>query len=246
MATVVFVLALGIGFAQTTDTLAVAKPDTVAPPAKPRSPFLSNFLLQLENRGETYEGIDGRMIGLRTGLEFGKRFRTGFGVYGNSRQFDVAYPELSSDRKKTAHLSYGTWFSELVWYRSWRWELASSVSFGSGTLRVTDFKLVGNIASKTGDMLYDDVGIRDLATTAQFKIIPWFGFGLGVGHRSTNVEADKNFNPIYSTFYYDVKAKFFIGYLYKAMFEPKKNLNEKAYYKWRKEQRTKKFKALFK
>jgi len=185
------------------------------------------------------------MNGLKLGVEFYKRVRMGFGFYENNGFYRMSNPLLIDSIAQTAHFSYSTFFTEVVFYRSYRWELSATGAVGGGNLEVKDLTIGPTLGGASKEMLHQNIKVRDVAVNAQFKIIPWLGVGAGVGYRNVLNIQDEYLKDTYSAPYLDFKLKIFLGYAVKSIFKPSAIEEEKAYYEWRKEKRHKAFKALF-
>ena len=68
-------------------------------PPKPKAGFVSNVLFQFDNRNERYFDVNGRMNGLKLGLEFYKRFRAGFGFYANNDFYNLEQKLIRNDKR---------------------------------------------------------------------------------------------------------------------------------------------------
>ncbi len=219
--------------------------DTTLIPEAPRTRIISNVVFQFDNRNERYDGLKARMNGLKLGIEFYKRIRMGFGFYANNGFYRLSNPLLEDSVTQSGHFTYSTFFTEVVFYRSFRWELSAIGALGGGNLEVRDLTLGPTLISAPKQMLHENVKVRDVALNAQFKIIPWLGVGAGVGYRNVLNIKDDYLKDTYSAPYLDFKLKIFLGYAVKSIFKPSAIEEEKAYYEWRKQKRHKAFKALF-
>lgn len=220
--------------------------DTTAIPEKPRARAISNVVFQFDNRNERYFGTKARMNGLKLGLESYKRVRFGFGFYANNNFYRIPNPAIDDSILRTGKLNYSTFFTEIVFYRSFRWEVSLIGATGGGRLRVNNFSNDASISRFIRQDVYEKVKIRDVAVNGQFKIFPWLGVGAGLGYRNVVNLPDENLRDAYRVPYIDFKLKIFLGYAVKSIFKPSKIEEEKAYYAYRKKKRHEAFKALFK
>lgn len=211
-------------------------------PEPPKAGFISNVVFQFDNRNERYYETRGRMNGLKLGLEFKKRLRTGFGFYANNDHFIISEPKVA-DRTRTARFNYATFFAEIVFYRSFRWELSTAGAIGSGQIEVNNYATNEMIPKPIGVELFEDAKVRDIGLNAQFKIFPWLGIGTGVGYRHVNGISDVGLLEAYRDPYLDFKLKFFLGYAVKSIFNPDDIEAEKEYYDWRRKKRHEAFKS---
>jgi len=220
--------------------------DTDSIPQKPKARLVSNIIFQFDNRNEKYYDVQGRMNGLRIGVEFYKRVRVGFGFYENSNFYELKYPGRPDTLSKTISFRYTTNFGELVLYRNFRWELSHSLAFGKGQFAVNKFDTHTSVPEFIGrDTIYN-ARLFDLGLHTHYKIFPWFGLGLGAGYRSVYVHNHPELRTAFSDPYFEFKIKLFIGYIYKGIFKPEVIKAEKAYYDYRRKQRKKYFENLLK
>ncbi|GAB5539880.1 MAG: hypothetical protein Salg2KO_19830 [Salibacteraceae bacterium] len=226
------------------DSLDINAQDTVVY-AKPKAGFVSNFIFQFDNRNERYYNTRARLNGLKIGLEFYKRFRTGFGFYSNNNFYRMSFPEAPIDQSFTARLSYSTWFNELVVFRSFRWELAPSVATGTGEIQLQTFDRTGSIPTLQKVDTIGDIRLYDIGFNTQFKIFPSFGIGAGVGYRFLQLPNYPELQGPFSDPYIDFKIKVFIGYAFRGIFKPEKIRAEQNYYEQRSRMRRAKFREKF-
>lgn len=211
------------------------------PPDKPEAKAISNFIFQFDNRNERYYGERAKMNGLKLGLESFKRVRYGFGFYQNPRSYPFLYPGRPSEISQTFSLKYNVVWSEIVPFKGFRYEIALPVAYGKGLAYVKNFEKIGTTTDYryTGTDTVQGLKVLDLGINGYYKPIPFVGIGAGIGYRTSLVDAPK-FNEPLSDVYFDFKLKFFVGYVYKAIFKPGSIKEEKAYYKYRKKQRKEK------
>jgi len=209
------------------------------PPPKPEAKPLSNVVFQFDNRRENYYGVKGRTNGLKLGLEFYKFARVGVGFYSNNRFYPYNYPDRPTNLNQTISLRYTALFTEIVAFRGFRHEISFPVSYGKGFAEVNKFSLESTSPTFIGTDTISNIQLLDIGINAHYKPIPFFGVGFGFGYRA-NINNVPNLKEPLSRAYFDFKLKLFIGYVYKAVFKPKSIKEERAYYKYRKEQRQKK------
>ncbi|GAB4383858.1 MAG: hypothetical protein Kow0075_15990 [Salibacteraceae bacterium] len=211
--------------------------DSTIPP-KPKVRALSNVIFQFDNRNEKYFDTRARMNGLKIGLELFKRVRLGYGFYGNNQFYPLTLPGLESQNQAlSTRLSYFTFFTEVVWFRNFRWEVSTSHAIGRGVVNARYYDVSTSIPVLDYELAIPDNRITDLALQAQYKIISWFGIGAGVGRRWLRSDAEPAFNEPFSLPYFDFKLKLYLGYLIKSIFKPEVIRMERAWYDYRKTKR---------
>lgn len=211
---------------------------------KPPARFISNAIFQFDNRNERYYGTRARMNGLKLGLEFYKRLRMGFGFYGNTSFYMLNYELPTPNYQIAARLNYNTTFAELVVFRSFRWELSTSLARGNGRIRIDTFDMQPAIPVLVRRDTITDIRLWDYGVNAQFKIFPWFGLGFGVGYRSLVLPEIPSLQTPFSNPYVDFKIKIFLGYAIRGIFSPQKIEEERLYYQQRSRERWKKFRSI--
>lgn len=218
--------------------------DTI--PVLPAPKKISNVIFQFDNRNESYYDLRGRMNGLKLGVEYYKRVRTGFGFYGNGNFYEMRYPSRSDTISESARFSYSTLFAELVLFRNFRWEVATGLALGRGTFRLNQFNISGSTPEFTGSDTIRRAGVIDIALQTHFKAVSWAGLGFGVGYRNVGLDNYQKLADPFSSTYFDFKIKLFLGYLYKSIFKPELIQVERAYYDYRRAKRQAELKKLFK
>ncbi|MBT3646636.1 MAG: hypothetical protein HN542_00155 [Flavobacteriales bacterium] len=214
-------------------------------PIKPKAGFISNVMFQFDNRNERYFDVTGRMNGLKLGLEFYKRFRTGFGFYGNNDFYNLEPPETNDTLAQSVKFNYRTYFGEVVFYRNFRWELSAMGAFGNGEIELNNFDISGQLPEFKNTDTIRDVSVIDFGINVQYKIFPWFGVGVGVGQRNVKITDEPILQDAFTDPYLDFKIKVFLGYLYRTIFKPEVIEAEKEYYKYRDGKRTEAYRKLF-
>lgn len=224
---------------------AQAGADSSLPPPKPKAGFISNMIFQFDNRTENYYDVRGRMNGLKLGLEFYKRFRTGFGFYANNDFYRIESPVVVDSLFRSARFNYATYFAEIVFLRNFRWEFSTIAQFGSGSIIVNNYNNLGAVPTFSHVDTINDVGVFDIGLNGHFKVFPWLGLGSGIGIRYVNSISDLELKDAFRDPYIDFKLKIFLGYAYKGIFKPKAIQAERDYYKWREAKRWAAVKKMF-
>lgn len=185
------------------------------------------------------------MNGLKLGVEFYKRFRTGFAFYANNDFYRIQSPASVDDVFRSARFNYTSYFAEIVIFRNFRWEFSTIGQLGNGSIIVNNYNNLGAVPSFAFSDTINDVGIFDIGLNGHFKVFPWLGLGSGVGIRYVNNLPDAELRGAFRDPYIDFKLKIFLGYAYKGIFKPKLIRAERDYYKWREQKRIASLKKLF-
>ena len=116
----------------------------------------------------------------------------------------------------TLKFNYIAYFVEYVFYKRRRWEFSIPLQIGIGSSRY-------EYTDQNSSLIQLDrktVVLYEPAITGHYKITKWFGVGMGAGFRImlvNNKALDKKFNsPIYI-----LKAKIFLGDIYRAIVLPR-------------------------
>ena len=147
--------------------------------------------------------------GLKAGVEFKNRFRTGVAIYFLSTGIPTrraspfeATPGSTSDLR----FRYLAGYAEYVLLETPRWELSGAVQLGLGSAYVLYQTPSGSQLKTTPEFL----GVTEPSVQAQFKVFRWAGLGAGAGWRQpvfvpAAIQRELN-GPV---FY--VRAKLFLG-----------------------------------
>lgn len=185
------------------------------------------YNLFFDSRQTFFAGQRARMNGFKIGAELYEKVRFGLGFYNLQRPLDISERiDDSQNRTRELDFRYNTSYVEYIAYRDFRWELSLPVQFGRGTGTVDTL----NVAGQRGLERTDNVNIISVGAAGYIRVIPWFGIGSGVGYVwaiSDNQAAEAAF----SSPYYSIRAKIFLGYLIKSMIFPKKVEAERDQYR---------------
>lgn len=168
------------------------------------------FTIRFDNRNSIISNWGARINSVKAGLE-----------YNNIICFGAGYEWLGSDIKRNKYiminsivtdtttmfikLKYLSFFTEYKFYHDKKWEFYLPVSFGIGSTYYRYYYNDHFINEKNTLAL-----IYETSMIGQYKIIPWFAVGAGIGYRimlKGNNLMDENFtSPIYI-----LKAKLLFG-----------------------------------
>lgn len=169
-------------------TARASPPPTLAPPdtvvgrraiprlAKPR------FVAQYDSRYSIINRQFTTINGLKLGVEFKNRFRTGVAIYFLSTGVPTrqAKPEnAAEDADAQLRFRYLAAYAGYVLLENRRWELSASMQLGLGSVYVLYENAAGGLDKTPRDFL----GVVEPGVAAQFRLFQWGGFGTGVGWR---------------------------------------------------------------
>ncbi len=174
-----------------------------------------SFNLNLESRISFINNKSISVNGLRVGISFNRKLRIGGGVsWLNS--------DLYLDKEKQyLKFVYLCLYSDLVFYKTKRWQLSVPIQIGMGSSWFQNESpfYFPNKYSKYFLFLYEP-GI-----TTQFKIFKWLGFGSDIAYRFT-LKNKENIGGNLNSPTYSLKILTWFDYLYYDMF-PKSKLSVK-------------------
>ncbi|HEX8548265.1 MAG TPA: hypothetical protein VF691_14985 [Cytophagaceae bacterium] len=155
--------------------------------------------------------------GLRFGIQYKEKFRTGIGFYGadspliGSKSFNENTPKERRLRGKL-NFGYSALCFEPIFYKNRKWELATPIILGVGNAKLTFYNPDSTIFSENEKPF----SLLEVSGTVEYKFLKWAGVGAGVGYRTVFSDEKfikRNFDaPIYI-----IKIKVFIGELYRGI-----------------------------
>ena len=186
---------------------------------RPNIPRLARnrFVVQYDSRYSILNHHLTTVNGLKLGLEFKSRFRTGAAIYFlstgvPSRQ---AKPDnAAEDADAEIRFRYLAVYAGYVLLENRRWELSANMQLGLGSAYVLYEADDGDLDKTPRDFM----GIVEPTLAAQYRVFRWGGFGTGLGWRQpvfVPLAIQKELNgPV---FY--LRANLFLGELFKVMKE---------------------------
>ena len=186
---------------------------------RPNIPRLARnrFVVQYDSRYSVLNHHLTTVNGLKLGLEFKSRFRTGAAIYFlstgvPSRQ---AKPDnAAEDADAEIRFRYLAVYAGYVLLENRRWELSANMQLGLGSAYVLYEADDGDLDKTPRDFM----GIVEPTLAAQYRVFRWGGFGTGLGWRQpvfVPLAIQKELNgPV---FY--LRANLFLGELFKVMKE---------------------------
>ncbi|MDO7853814.1 hypothetical protein [Hymenobacter convexus] len=205
-------LAPAAGWAQV--GLAVPRDTAVGRRAVPRLKH-NRFVVQYDSRYSIINHHFTTINGLKLGLEFKSRFRTGAAIYFLSTGVPTrqARPDKAAeDADAELRFRYLAAYAGYVLLENNRWELSANLQLGMGSAYVS-YKDIGGEFDKTPR---EFMGVAEPAMAAQYRVFRWGGFGTGAGWRQPffvpkSVQKELN-GPV---FY--LRANLFLGELFKVV-----------------------------
>lgn len=167
----------------------------------------------LDSRGSFISNQNVRLLGVKVGLEHGRRVRYGIGYsfLGTRLEREEVVVEDGVERTVTARvrLGYITPFFSYTFYQRGPWEvnIPVQVGIGGGSLVYDDLE------GRTQQLKKAFVFLYEPAMTVQYRFLRYLGVGGGLGYRLafTNASLDESLNaPVYI-----IGVKVFFGDLYR-------------------------------
>jgi hypothetical protein len=190
---------------------AAALPDSTGVPALKKARFVFNF----DARYTLFENERIRVSGLKTGVEWHNKFRTGVGYYFMLNPHITRFSATAADQPATearVKFYYGAVYGEYVLLKTRKWELSLPVQAGLGKLKNQHYTASGNLLHSQTDPLY----LLEPSVAGHFKVWSWAGIGAGLGYRQMLGQAQRETNHLNAPIYY-VKVKLFAGELYRQL-----------------------------
>lgn len=199
----------------------VIEQDTI-PGKKHLGKLISNF-------DSRYSFIDKETVkinGIKLGMEWNERWRTGLGIYFLSNRFNKPEDAVASlPGKQIANLRfrYFVLYGEYIFLQNRKWEISAPMQAGMGTLYYKYKDETGQQIKTDRQLIY----LAEPSVAAHYKIFYWLGIGAGAGYRQVLNPDSSLAHDLDEPIYYG-KVKLFLGELYKEYIkkrEAKRNLN---------------------
>jgi hypothetical protein len=180
--------------------------------AKKRGP---HFVFNFDTRYTLLQNDPARISGLKGGLQWGERIRTGVGFYALSTPIITKLPAAGPDVhaiEARVKFAYAAVYSEYIVLRNAKWELSVPVQLGFGkTLNVyQDSK--GEIQRTEKIPLW----LVEPSVSGHYKVYSWVGLGAGAGYRQMLNHSQRETRHLNAPIYY-IKVKLFAGELYRLL-----------------------------
>ncbi|WP_125921438.1 hypothetical protein [Hymenobacter lapidarius] len=153
--------------------------------------------------------------GLKLGVEFKNRFRTGAAIYFLSTGVPTrrARPENASPTAVSEiRFRYLAGYAEYVLLETPRWEISTNLQLGMGSTYV----LYATPEGKFFKTPHDFMGVVEPSVAGHIRVFRWAGFGAGAGWRQP-VLVDPTIQRELNGPVFHVRAKLFLGDLIKVV-----------------------------
>ena len=179
------------------------------------------FFLQLDKYNSIVGGRGADVNGIKAGLEFGKKYRVGWGYYelkSDIIEYIHLNPEQAAEAdgdtvKALLKMNYYPLCLEYIFYNKDKWQFGFPVNLGLGKTYFEYF----DKNNKTRTIKDHNILVADITVAGQYKILKWVGIGAGFGFRKmliNNPSVARNFDsPLYN-----IRLKLFLGEIYKSVF----------------------------
>ena len=207
--------------------LAAAQAARAAPPLRPAPPDTvvgrkavprlerHRFVAQYDSRYSILNRHFTTINGLKLGIEFKNRFRTGAAIYFLSTGVPTrqAKPDnAADDAEAQLRFRYLAAYAGYVLLEKPRWEISANLQLGLGTVYVL-YKDEDGLSNKTP---HDFLGVLEPALAAQYRLLHWAGFGTGLGWRQPTFVPKSVQKELNGPVFY-LRANVFVGEMYRMM-----------------------------
>lgn len=204
-----FLLALWAGGARPV-AAHVAPPDTSQVRQSHR-----RVVFQFDQRYSLLNGSIVGINGLKAGIEWRGRLRTGLGVYllSDGVPTDVALPaHLPAGTRDELRFRYVAAYGEYVVVGTPRWELSTPTQLGIGRYYARYEKPDGAVERTPKQLIY----ILEPSVAGHVRIFRWIGLGAGGGYRQMLFQANALESELNGPIFFG-RVKLFLGDLYKIV-----------------------------
>ena len=142
----------------------------------------NRFVAQYDSRYSIINRHFTTINGLKLGIEFKNRFRTGAAIYFLSTGVPTrrAKPEnAAEDADAELRFRYLAVYAGYALLGTKRWELSANLQLGTGSAYVRYQNAAGDLDKTPRDFL----GVVEPAMAAQLRVFRWAGVGTGLGWR---------------------------------------------------------------
>jgi hypothetical protein len=177
-----------------------------------------HFFFQFDAVNSFISGRGANSIGVKAGLDFGKRIKFGTGYYTLiSDIVEKKYiAEYDSVYNVKLQMNYYTTFVDYVLLEKGKWQLSLLNQFGIGNSYFWYYANRDPDKNKVKTLSNRLVVLYEPSVTAQYKVLKWVGGAVGLGYRTmllTNKEIDHRLSsPVFS-----IRIKIFLDEIYKSI-----------------------------
>ena len=161
------------------------------------------FFIKIDARGSFISNRHVRLSGIKGGLNFNNKLKAGIGYNWLKTNYQPLYNGENVDLKSNNFSS----FVDYIFYDHKNVEFNANVQLGFGNLY---YEFDNQRIANTFAMFYEQ------SIAAEYRIINYFGVGLGVGYRFVLFNK-KEINENLSSPVYIAKFKLYFGEIYKAI-----------------------------
>jgi hypothetical protein len=192
-----------------------ARPDSVVRrPNIVRLPH-NRFVVQYDSRYSILNHHLTTINGLKLGIEFKSRFRTGAAIYFLSSGVptrQASPPNASPVFEAQIRFRYLAAYAGYVLLETRRWELSANMQLGLGSAYVLYINEAGDQAKTPRDFM----GVVEPTFAAQLRVFQWAGVGTGLGWRQPVFVPGPIQRELNGPVFY-LRANLFLGELFKVM-----------------------------
>ena len=181
----------------------------------------ARFVFNLDARYTLLDNEPVRVSGLKSGVEWCNKYRTGVGFYFLSSPLVTRFPALSPDQPATEtrlKFRYAAVYGEYVVLKNEKWEISLPMQAGYGKMFSEQHTTNGKLLNTETQPIW----LVEPSVAGHYKIYNWVGIGAGVGYRQLLGQTNQEANHLNAPIYY-IKAKLFLGDLYRlfrSKYEP--------------------------
>ena len=193
---------------------AMPPPDSVGRRAVPRISH-RRLVVQYDSRYSILNYHFTTINGLKLGVEFKNRFRTGAAIYFLSTGVPTrqARPENAAPNAVAElRFRYLAAYGEYVLLETPRWEMSSNLQLGMGSAYV----LYATPDGKSVKTPKEFMGVVEPSVAGQMRVFRWVGLGAGAGWRQPVLVSKAIQRELNGPVFY-LRAKLFLGDLLKVM-----------------------------
>ncbi|GAA3923077.1 hypothetical protein GCM10022406_06600 [Hymenobacter algoricola] len=155
------------------------------------------------------------LLGLKLGVEWRGRIRTGLGVYFLSSPIPTRQPlpiELPPATRTELRFRYVAGYGEYVLLRTRRWELNTQLQLGVGKSYTRYFVPAGPVLRSPKQVIW----LAEPSVAGHMRLFRWFSLGTGLGWRQPIFVSELLQQELNGPVFYG-RAKISLGDLYKTL-----------------------------
>lgn len=177
------------------------------------------FLFALDSRTSRALEQKTGLGGLKIGATINKKHDVGIGIYFFKNPIlrgGVQLPvEVYADATDTTryNFSYASIFYGPIWYRNKRLTISTPIHYGSAAVTAA-YKVKDTIPTVWKNYINRQSAIMEVSCVANYKLLRWFGIGVGGGYRSL-LTNDKSVRRALNGPVFIFQAKLMLGVLFK-------------------------------